>query len=244
MKKNTTAGALLIAGVLALTACGGSAEGTDGASSASSSSPSASPSPTTKPVGSEQYQPEDLEEALLAVNTDQALGAKVIGDDQIRPELEGAGDVLQGITITPEQCAVFAAADIGELLDNATIAMMMLSPTDSLTVVSHSDAGVLETQVENDAKLLDDCAIFQMDAAGTVATATSTGVDASTDAEVTQAFVTTVSGAGSEDTTLQVAGISGSTRVHVNMTAPADTEAAVARAEKIIDAVLAELETK
>ena len=185
---------------------------------------------------------DQLEDALLAVNSDQALGAKVINDEQLRPEMAGAGDSLAGVVITPEQCATFASTDIGELLDNAKIAMMMLSPTSALTVVSHPDAAVLETQVENDSKLLDECATFQMDAAGAVATATNVGLDASTDADVTQAFVTTVTSTGTMDTTLQVSGISGTTRVNMSVQAPEDPEAAVAEAEELINAVLAELE--
>lgn len=243
MKKTTTAGALLVAGVLALTACGGSAEGKD-STPAASSSPSKSAAPTTNPVGEDQYTEAELLDSLRAVNSEQGLGAKVISDAEIRPELAGAGDALAGVTITPAQCSVVASADVDELLDNVKIAMMVLSPTTVLTVFSHPDASVLETQVENDAKLLDECATYQMDAAGMAVTATNAGIAASTDAEVTQGFVTTTTGTGTMDTAVHVSGISGTTRVKMDVTAPEDPEAAVAEAEEIINAVLAELEKK
>ena len=246
MNKSMKAGALLVAGVFALSGCSGSDEGSG---SAAESSPSATATPTPTPtlaVGQDQYTPAELEAALAAVLADRGMSGEVITQQDLAPMLEGAPDQLAGVVITPEQCDVLASADIGAALDSANMAMIMLSDTDTLTIASHPEAAIMDKQVEENARLLDECAQFRMEAGGQVISAEVDSVDASTDGETTQAFRTTVTAAEQVTDVIQVSAVSGTTNVQVSMTGglsgAAESAEAVAQAETIINEVLAELE--
>ncbi|MBP3044091.1 hypothetical protein KKR91_05655 [Arthrobacter jiangjiafuii] len=119
-------GALLVAGVFALSGCGSSSEAADSGSAESS------PTPTLS-VGQDQYTPEELEAALQAVKADEGLGGDIFNQETLAPLLEGTPDALAGVTVTPEQCDVLATTDIAGVLDNASMAILMLTATDSLT---------------------------------------------------------------------------------------------------------------
>ncbi|WP_104104574.1 hypothetical protein [Arthrobacter sp. 08Y14] len=246
MNKSMKAGALLVAGVFALSGCGSSDEGSE---AASESSPSATATPTPTPtlaVGQEQYTPAELETALAAILADRGMAGEVITQEDLAPMLEGAPDQLAGVVITPEQCDVLASADIAATLDSANMAMVMLSETDTLTIASHPSASTLEKQVQDNTRLLEDCAQFQMEAGGQVISAEVDSLDASTDGQETQAFRTTITAAEQVTDTVQVSAVSGTTNVQVsmtgNLTTAAESEEAIAQAETIINEVLAELE--
>ncbi|WP_146067277.1 MULTISPECIES: hypothetical protein [unclassified Arthrobacter] len=244
MNKSMKAGALLVAGVFALSGCGSSNEGSE---AASESSPSATPTPTpTLAVGQEQYTPAELETALAAILADRGMAGEVITQQDLAPMLEGAPDQLAGVVITPEQCDVLASADIAATLDSANMAMIMLSETDTLTIASHPSASIMDKQVQDNTRLLEDCAQFQMEAGGQVISAAVDSLDASTDGQTTQAFRTTITAAEQVTDTVQVSAVSGTTNVQVsmtgNLTTAAESEEAIAQAETIINEVLAELE--
>lgn len=241
MKKNSTAGALLIAGVLALTACGGSAEGTDEASSASSPSASATPTQTAE---AEQYTAGDLEAALAAVKAEQNLSGQIASDQALRPQLEAAAEAIAQIVITPEECGDLATSNLGEKVDSANVAVMQLSPTDALTVLSYEDVSFIEDQLESNAGQAEKCSEFSMEAGGLVSTATAKQIDASTNAETTEAYSSVVTTDGQTAESYQVSGFQGTVNITVSITNPSDPEAAIAAAEELIDAVLAELESK
>ena len=252
MKKSMKAGALLVAGVFALSGCSSSDEGTE---SAAESSPSATATPTPTPtlaVGQEQYTPAELESALAAVLADRGMDGEVITQEDLAPMLEGAPDSLAGVAITPEQCDVLAAADIAGVLESANMAMIMLSDTDTLTIASHPSASVMDKQVEDNTRLLDECAEFQMEISGQVINASVEALDASTEGQTTQAFRTSIAtvdpatDAEQVTDTVQVSAVSGTTNVQVSMTgglsSAAESDQAIAQAETIINEVLAELE--
>ena len=239
MKKSMKVGALLVAGAFALAGCSSN----DAAESAPAESSSPSPTPTPA-VGQDQYSPDEIEAALVAVKESEGLGGEVTNQEALRPLLENAPDAMAGIVITPEQCDVLATTDVAGVLENANMAILLLSATDSLSVASHPDASVMEKQSEDNSRLLDDCAEFQMEASGQVITATTEAVDATTDAGTTQAFRTAITAAGEVTETIQISAVSGTTNVQVSMTgagAGAESAAAVATAEELINAVLAEL---
>ena len=245
MNRSMKAGALLVAGIFALTGCSGAGETTAGESPAASDSPSPTSTPTPT-VGQEQYTPQELEAALAAVKTQLGLTGEVVGEEALAPLLEQAPDMLAGVTITPEQCDVLASTDIAGVVENANMALLLLSQTDSLAVASHPDASVMEKQTEDNARLLDECSEFQMEVAGQAITATTEAVEAQTDAEATQAFRTSIATAEGATETLQISAVSGTTNVQVTMAGAGasgtESAAAVAKAEDAINAVLAELE--
>ncbi|WAP51044.1 hypothetical protein OL239_14155 [Arthrobacter sp. ATA002] len=245
MNKSMKAGALLIAGVFALSGCGGSGDSAEAAADSSATAEAASPTPTPTPtpaVGREQYTPDELEAALTAVKEDQGLPGQIANDAAVRPELEGVEGALDTITITPEECSDLASANLGEKIDSSTVAIMQLSATDALTVISFEDAELIDEQVANNDQQMVDCSTFQMETQGQVFTASAEEVDASTDAVTTQAYSVTIDMAGQQTTTLQISGFAGTTNITVSMSDPVDPAGAQAEAEKLIDAVLAELE--
>lgn len=244
MKKSMKAGALLVAGVFALSACGGSGDAAEpAAADSSASAESASPTPTPTPaVGQEQYTADELEAALTAVKEDQGLTGQIANDATVRPELEGVEDTFDNIVITPEECSALATANLSEKITSSTVAIMQLSETDSLTVISYEDASLIDDQVKNNDQQMIDCTEFTMETAGQVLTASAEEVDSSTDAETTQAYSVAINVAGQETTTLQVSGFSGTTNITVSMSDPADAAGAQGAAEELINSVLAELE--
>jgi hypothetical protein len=247
MNKSMKAGALLVAGIFALSGCGSSddsASSADAAPDSSASAPaeSASPTPTPTPVvGEKQYSPDELEAALVAVKADQGLQGEVANQESLRPLLEEAPDALAGVTITPEKCDVLATTDIAGVLENANMAMLMLSATDFLSVASHPDESVMTKQFADNSLLMEDCAEFQMETAGQIVTATTEPVDAETDGEQTQAFRSEITVGGEVTESTQISVVSGTTNIQITLDG-SDAAAALPEAEKLINAVLAELE--
>lgn len=239
MKKSIKAGALFVAGVFVLSGCG-SSEGDSGSASDETKSASASPTPTA----AAQYSADELEAALEAVKADEGWSGPITNDETLRPQLEAVPNALEGITITPAECGELVTANLAEKIDSATVAVLQLSATDAVTILSYEDASFIEEQIENNAKQMESCTDFQMEAGGQVSTATGKTLDAATEAETTEAYSSLVTTAGVEAETIQVTGFSGTTNITVSMTDPADAEGAVAAAEELIDAVLAELESK
>ena len=241
MKNTMKASALLVAGVFALSGCG-SSEGKP--ESGSAESESATPTPTAQAVGEKQYTADDLEEALAAVMKDKNLDGPLGNDATVRPDMMNAADPLEGIVITPAACDVLASTSITKVMDNAYIAILLLNETDALTIVSHSDPAVLERQVEDNDRLLGECAEFTMEGPGGQATVVNEGLDASTDADTTQAYQSITSDGVTEERITQVAAASGTTNIAARFVDAADPEASVAEAEELIDAVYAELAKK
>ncbi|GAA3288997.1 hypothetical protein ACFFON_15035 [Arthrobacter citreus] len=245
MNKSLKAGALLVAGIFALSGCGSSDSPEAAASEPSASAESASPTPTPTPtlaVGQEQYTADELEAALTAVKEEQGLTGQIANDAAVRPELAGVEDAFAGIVITPEECSALATANLSEKIESSTVAIMQLSETDSLTVISYEDASLMDSQVENNEQQMVDCAEFTMETGGQVLSASAEEVDSSTDAVTTQAYSVAINVEGQETTTLQISGFSGTTNITVSMSDPADAAGAQGAAEELINAVLAELE--
>ena len=250
MNKSLKVGAVLAAGILALSACS-SSEGEDSAPagpSSSASSPVSSPaSATPSPgpsVGARQYSPEELEAALAAVKAERGISGEVRNDGVLQPDLEGAAAQLAGVAVTPAKCKVLASTELVSAVSRANTAVLPLSGTDVLVVSSHEDPAELDAQMQDIRSALADCAEFQLEAGGFGLTATSSQIEASTEAETTLAHRILVSGFGDPVEILQVAAVSGSTNVQVMMTGTADgadPAADMAGAEDTVNAVLAEL---
>lgn len=234
MKKSIKTGALLVAGVLALSGCGGSSDAADSGSAESS------PTPTLS-VGQDQYTADELEAALQAVKADEGLSGQIANDATVRPELKAATAALEQITITPVECHDLALNNFSEKMDSANFAIMQLSATDTVTIMSYEDASFVDTQVKTNEQQMEDCAEFQMEAAGQVSTASAKKIDASTDAVTTQASVVVGTTAGQETEALQINGFSGTIHISVALNGPSDQEGALAAAEELINAILEQL---
>lgn len=233
MKKSIKTGALLVAGVFALSGCGSSSEAADSGSAESS------PTPTLS-VGQDQYTPEELQAALQAVKADEGLGGDIFNQETLAPLLEGTPDALAGVTVTPEQCDVLATTDIAGVLDNASMAILMLTATDSLSVASHPDESVMEKQFADNTLLMEECAEFQMEAAGQIISATTERVDVTTDAEQTQAFRSVITAGGEVTESTQISVVSGTTNIQITLNGPEAAES-LSKAENLINALLEQL---
>lgn len=240
MKNTVKAGALLVAGVIALSGCG-SSEPEQESAAAETTAASATPTPTAE---AQQYSAADLEAALTAVRDERGMTGLVVNDASLRPQLERTADALQNIVITPEVCGDLVTNNLAEKVDSANVAVMQLNQTDAVTILSYEDASFIEGQIESNAKQVDQCAEFQMEVDGQVSSATGKTVEASTDAETTEAYSSVVTTGAEVLEGYQISGFSGTTNISVSMTNPADSDGAVAAAEELINEILAELEKK
>lgn len=241
MKNSMKAGALLVAGIFALSGCGSSAEGSESESGGSSpAAESASPSPTLA-VGQDQYPAEELVAALEAVNAAQGGAGEISDDAAMREYLQQQG-FSEGVTISPAQCEEIASfvSFFGDV-DEANIASLKLE-NQKLTVVSHSDAEALDSLMQENANLADECAEFEMGDEEFTAVGATESLDVSTEAPTTQAFTMTMSAEGQTLSGLKVSSASGTTNIVVTNSDAADQEAATAEAAELIDAVLAQLQ--
>lgn len=240
MKNTMKASALLLAGMLALTACGGSEEPASASDKDAASSESASPTPTLA-VGQEQYTAAELVAALEAVNTAQG-GAGAVSDDAAFREYLGQQSLPEGVKITPEKCADFAGfTDFFGDLDEANIAYLALGTDQKLALISHPEAATLDTVMQENKALMDECGSFEMGAEGLTVAGTAETLKVTTEAPLTQAFALSLSAEGNTLSGLKVSAASGTTNVVLINSDAANKDEATAEATKLIDAVLAEL---
>ena len=235
MNKTIKAGALLVAGVFVLSGCG-SSDGNSGSAPAESS-----PTPTLA-VGQDQYSPDELEDALVALTEDQILTGDIENDAMLRPQFEN--DSFTGISITPEQCSGLLSSTFDKGIQDGNLAFGLLQDSNVLTLVSYEDASVLEEQVEGGDQVVAECADLQMENDGVQLSAGVEKIDASTDAPTTHAYRTTIDRGDAEGIAIHVMGISGTVQISVTMFDSADEAAGIAEAEEAINAVYAELEKK
>lgn len=242
MKNSMKAGALFVAGIFALSGCGSSAEGSesDSAGSSPAASKSASPSPTLA-VGQEQYEAAELVAALDAVNAAQGGTGEISDDAAMRDYLQQQG-FSEGVTVSPAQCEEIASfvSFFGDV-DEANIASLKLD-TRKLTVVSHSDADTLDSLMQDNAKLADECSGFEMGDEEFTAVGATESLEVSTEAPTTQAFTMTVSAEGETLSGLKVSSASGTTNIVVTDSDAANPDEASAEAAELIDAVLEQLQ--
>ncbi|MER1997673.1 MAG: hypothetical protein ABTA24_14420 [Arthrobacter sp.] len=245
MKKNMMVGAVFVAGALVLAGCGSEGAADDGADTAATqaqAAPTAVESTSAADGNSQgQYTPAELQAALAAVKDKEGLTGAIADDAAVRAQLPAATDALDGITITPEACAELATDRLAEKLETGNFAIMQLSATDTVTLISYEDESFIEGQIASNEKQVAECAEFQMEAGGQTFSTTGQEVPASSSADTTQAFSVVTTGEGVSTEVIQVAGFSGTTVITVSMTDPADAAGAAAAGGQLVDAILAEL---
>lgn len=243
MKKSIKAGALLVAGVFALSGCAGADGAAAGADSAAESgsvdSASSAPTPTLA-VGQNQYTADELEAALTAAQKAMGFSGLVDNDASVRAMLETAG--FSSVTATPAQCATLGSSLFDETITTGNSAAMEMEGTDVLLLVSYKDASIPDERAAIGDQLASDCAEFQLENNGMTITGAVEALEVSTEAPSTQAYRTTITRSGGKAEIVQVQAHYGTVSLSVSMFEPTDAAAAVDTAEETINAALAELE--
>lgn len=235
MNKSIKTGALLVAGVFALSGCGSSSEAAD--SGSGESSPTAALA-----VGQDQYTAEELEAALTAAQKAMGFSGIVDNDASVRAMLETAG--FLSVTATPAQCATLGSSLFDKTITTGNSAAMEMEGTDALLLVSYEDASVPDERAEIGEQLASDCAEFELENKGMTISGAVEALEVSTEAPSTQAYRTTITQPGGKAEIVQVQAYSGTVSLSVSMFDPADAAAAVDVAEETINAALAELAKK
>lgn len=122
------------------------------------------------------------------------------------------------------------------------MASLRLGDDQKLTLVSHPDATVPDTQMRDNEDLLGDCVEFEMGDEEFTAAGTTERLDVSTEAPATQAFSLTLTAEGTTLSGVKVSAASGTTGIVVTNSNATDPEEAAAQAAELIDTVLAELQ--
>lgn len=231
------------------------AEPTDGMEPTDGSEPTvdttstnpATADPTAAPRPDTEYSPEELVAALSAVNEDESLAGVILADAEIRDLVDQAGTgAPSDLTVSPEECNVFADTDVvGDAL-SATLAVMTFAGAsslqpDSLSLTSHGSGDVIQNQIEANRTQLADCSEFEMDISGEVVTAAVTEQQVSTNADKTFAVRTVVRVPGTIQETVSLTALIGTTTINVTVGSSGDNAEDLARGEELVDATVAAL---
>ena len=242
--KKTAFWALPLAAALALTGCAAQEEAAAPSQGATDQPAAASSSAAAPAAEAKQLTAEQVEAVVSALKDDEpAAGAQVLNDAVLKA---GAGQMEQlvaGMKVEPEVCGSFAASGASEILESVNMASLVVpvaSGAESTTVSVASYASVSDVQdlAAKQQQSFKDCATFNLEIQGSKTSATLTDTKASTDAESTLASLGEIKFGGQTMKTLSVYGMDGNNTVAVTISAPEDVDAAVAKAEKTINAAL------
>lgn len=205
------------------------------------------PDPTTAAQANAEYTAEELVEALRAVDGEESLAGVILADADIRELVDQAGtDAPTDLTVTPEECNVFADTDVvGDAL-SATLAVMTFAGAsslqpDSLSLTSHGSDDAIQDQLEANRTQLTDCSEFEMDIAGEVVAAAVTEQQVTTNADRTFAVRTVVRVPGTIQETVSLTALIGTTTINVTVGSSGDNAEDLARGEELVDATVAAL---
>lgn len=208
----------------------------------------ADPSATARP--DTEYSPEELVAALTAVDEGESLAGVILADAEIRDLVDQAGtEAPSDLTVSPEECNVFAETDVvGDAL-SASLAVMTFAGAsslqpDSLSLTSHGSDDVIQDQLEANRTQLADCSEFEMDIAGEVVTATVTEQQATTNADETFAVRTVVRIPGTIQETVSLTALTGTTTINVTVGSSGDNAEDLARGEQLVDATIDALSSR
>ncbi|WP_209730851.1 hypothetical protein [Arthrobacter sp. CAN_C5] len=232
-----------------------SAEPTDGAEPTEAAEPTVDPT-STEPAGTDpttiaqpntEYTPEELVAALTAVDEEQSLAGVILPDSDIRDLVDRAGtEAPSDLTVTPEECNVFADTDVVGPALSASLAVMTFAGAsslqpDSLSLTSHGSDDVIQDQLAANRSQLAECSEFEMDIAGEVVTAAVTEQRVTTNADRTFAVRTVVRIPGTIQETVSLTALIGTTTINVTVGSSGDNAEDLTRGEELVDATVAAL---
>jgi hypothetical protein len=244
MQRTNQLAALSLAALFALTSCsspsGDAPEPSDGTTTTAASS-----APGTGEAGSGSYSSEDLATMLGTVTEADGAALQIIPTDQIEESMEQARQFLDGVSITPEECAVFVSNSL-EVPEGAGYATGVSSASGDavqtiVSLSSSSDTDFTQDRIDASAGALDACSSFTLEAQGVAIDQTVGTVDAVTAADQTFGSVTLQSSSdGARQETMTIIGTRGDVAVTAVRTAgetlPAGTQDEL---QDLVDATLA-----
>jgi hypothetical protein len=206
--------------------------------------PAASKSPDSG--DGSQVGPEQLEAVLAAVDEAESLNAQVIPHAELRTLEAESARRAEGIVVTPEECDVYAepspdppAADAGRAAMTFAGESSLQPDTVSLSSLPSEETAIAQMQAS--LNQLERCSGFTMEISGEKIMMTVAEIQVDTAADNDLALRTTAQVPGTIQQTLTVRAVVGSTVVDVLVGSSTDPEADAARAERLVDLVVAEL---
>jgi len=203
--------------------------------------------PGTGSESGAEYTPAELETALTLVNEGESLAGAILTDEDIR-ELVAAsgGEAPSDLTVSPEECNVFADTDIAQPGLNSSLAVMTFAGAsslqpDSLSLTSQTSDGLIQQQIEANRTQLQECSEFELTIAGEVVSAAVTELSATTDADRTFAVRTVVQVPGTIEETVSLTALLGTTTINATVGSSGDSSRDLARGEDLVDAAVAAL---
>jgi len=236
MQRRTTPAALLLAALLALTACG-----TTTATGTATTSP---PPSSATPSPAKTYTDADLSSLLSTLKDSQGRPLTVIPAAQIDQGIIKAKEVLKTAVFTPPECNVFADSNAQVPEDSTYAAGTTVSAADQtaivVTVIALKDAKQLTEHLEASRKATDKCSNFTVELSGQKITTEIQPVDAKTKGDQSFAALAKQSiSTGEQQTALTMTGIKGNLAATAVKGGPAVTQDAAAELAQLIDTILA-----
>ncbi|GAA1121892.1 hypothetical protein GCM10009582_18970 [Arthrobacter flavus] len=245
------------------------AASTPAASTPAASTPAAStpvaPTPpgqaeaTDAPVGAEpgsdptagqdnEYTETELEMALSAVDEQESLAGVILNDSAIRELVNGSDEGTSDLTVTPEECDVFADPNLASLARNATLGVMTFAGAsslqpDSLSLTSQESDESVQEQIQANRSQLAECSAFDLEIGGEAVAVAVTELAASTSADETFAVRTVVQIPGTIQETVSLTALIGTTTINVTIGSSGDIAQDLARGESLVDTTIAALQS-
>ncbi|MBT2593977.1 hypothetical protein [Arthrobacter sp. ISL-72] len=236
MQRRTTPAALLLAALLALTACG-----TTTATGTATTSP---PPSSATPSPAKTYTDADLSSLLATLKDSQGRPLTVIPAAQIDQGIIKAKEVLKTAVFTPPECNVFADSNSQVPEDSTYAAGTTVSAADQtaivVTVIALKDAKQLTDHLEASRKATAQCSNFTVELSGQKITTEIQPIDAKTKGDQSFAALAKQSiSTGEQQTALTMTGIKGNLAATAVKGGPAVTQDAAAELAQLIDTILA-----
>lgn len=198
--------------------------------------------------GGAQLSAEQLEAVLVAINEAESLNAQVVPGAELDASQEEGVREAADITVTPEECNVYAVSSLESLPGDASRASMTFAgesslQPDTISLLSLRTEEAAMARLQASRSQLDGCSEFTMEVSDQVIMATVEELPVETAAEEELALRTTATAPGTVQESLTVTGVVASTTVDILVAASPDPDADIARAERLMDLVVAELRT-
>lgn len=255
---------LSLAALIALTACSSSTDAGEAPASTPASASSAEPSPEAPTDATDgasgeaspdaaaetgTYTSEDLSAILGSVAQADGTPLQMIPTAQIQQSMDQARQFLDGVTVSPEECAVFVSNSL-EAPPGAGVATGVSSADGDAvqTIVSAASAAEIassgEEESDRTAEALESCSSISIEASGVSIEQTVEALAATTDADRTAGTLAVQTAAdGAEQQTMTIVGTRGDLAVTAVRTAQdALPEGTQEELQGLIDSTLAAAE--